>query len=78
MNPGFFPAYHMDKTHWITVALDGTVSDDDIMMLLDMSYELTLPKKRKKYNAASGRVRFLLYKITNSTVIRTKNAFTLV
>ena len=22
--PGFYPAYHMNKTNWITIALDGT------------------------------------------------------
>ena len=36
--PGFFPAYHMSKDSWITVALDGSVSDDKTKMLLDMSY----------------------------------------
>lgn len=46
--PGFFPAYHMSKTSWITAALDGTVSEDKIKMLLDMSYELTAQKVRKK------------------------------
>lgn len=38
---GFFPAYHMNKEHWISVALDGSVSDEDIIMALDTSYELT-------------------------------------
>ena len=38
---GFFPAYHMSKGSWITVALDGTIPDDKIKMLLDMSYHLT-------------------------------------
>ena len=46
--PGFFPAYHMSKDSWITVALDGSVSDDKIKMLLDMSYEATAPKTHKK------------------------------
>ena len=46
--PGFFPAYHMSKTSWITAALDGTVSEDKIKMLLDMSYELTAQKVRKR------------------------------
>lgn len=46
--PGFFPAYHMSKTSWITATLDGTVSEDKIKMLLDMSYELTAPKVRKR------------------------------
>ena len=45
---GFFPAYHMSKDNWITVALDGSVSGDKIKMLLDMSYHATAPKMRKK------------------------------
>ncbi len=45
---GYFPAYHMSKTSWITAALDGTVLDDEIKMLLDMSFEATAPKIRKK------------------------------
>lgn len=45
---GFFPAYHMSKTSWITVALDGSVSDDKIIMLLNMSFDATAPKIRKK------------------------------
>lgn len=44
---GFFPAYHMNKTNWITIALDGTVNADRIKWLLDMSYDLTAPKQRK-------------------------------
>ena len=46
--PGFFPAYHMNKNSWITVALDGIVSDDKIKMLLEMSYQATQPKTRQK------------------------------
>ena len=46
--PGIFPAYHMNKEQWITVALDGSVSDDKIKMLLDLSYQATAPKARKK------------------------------
>ncbi len=45
---GFFPAYHMSKTNWITVALDGSVSDDKIEWLLDMSYNLTANRKKRK------------------------------
>lgn len=46
---GFFPAYHMNKTYWITVALDGSVDADKIKWLLDLSYDLT-NKKSKKQN----------------------------
>jgi len=43
--PAFiFPDWHMNKAHWISVALDGTVEDEKIKFLVDMSYELT-----KKY-----------------------------
>lgn len=38
---GFCEAYHMNKKHWITIILDGTVEDEEIYNLLDMSYELT-------------------------------------
>lgn len=49
---GIFPAYHMSKDKWISVALDGSVDDGQLKMLLDMSYELTALKltKRKKSN----------------------------
>lgn len=45
---GFFPAYHMSKASWITVALDGSVPDSQIKMLLDMSYDATAAKIKKK------------------------------
>ena len=45
---GIFPAYHMNKASWITAALDGSVSAETIKLLLDVSYELTKPKTRKK------------------------------
>lgn len=41
---GIFPAYHMNKENWITVALDGSVADDKLKLLLDMSYEATAGK----------------------------------
>ena len=45
--PGFFPAYHMSKSSWISVALDNTVSDDDIKWLVDISFSATAQKGRK-------------------------------
>ena len=42
--PGFYPAYHMNKENWITAALDGSADDELILRLLDMSYMAT---KRK-------------------------------
>lgn len=39
--PGILPAYHMNKSNWATVLLDGTVSLKDIEFLLNVSFELT-------------------------------------
>ena len=38
---GIFPAYHMSKAHWLTLALDGTAAEDTVKYLLEMSYDLT-------------------------------------
>lgn len=37
---GFLPGYHMNKQHWITILLDGTVGEAKILDFLDMSYDL--------------------------------------
>ena len=42
-NPGFLPAYHMNKSHWISVLLDGSVPDERIRELTELSYEKTKP-----------------------------------
>ncbi|MBA4406234.1 MmcQ-like protein [bacterium] len=42
------PGYHMNKTHWNTISLDGSVQDREILKWIDHSYELivtSLPKK---------------------------------
>lgn len=41
------PAYHMNKYHWNSIILDGTVPDDDIKNMIEDSYDLTKPKKTK-------------------------------
>ena len=43
---GIYPGYHMNKSHWLTLALDGTAKDDTIRFLLDMSYDLTKGGRR--------------------------------
>ena len=44
---GIMPAYHMNKLHWITVLLDGTVPEDKLYHLLEMSYMATASAKKK-------------------------------
>lgn len=42
---GYFPAYHMNKTHWITLLLDGSLSLGEIGPWLERSYHLTARRK---------------------------------
>lgn len=44
--PGYLPAYHMNKGNWLTILLDGTVPLHDIIQLLHLSFELTDKKKK--------------------------------
>ncbi len=37
---GFLPGYHMNKEHWLSILLDGTVEEIKILDFLDRSYEL--------------------------------------
>lgn len=52
---GFYPAYHMNKTSWIKVVLDGTVDEEKIKDLIDISFDLTDIKKLENLNSYSFR-----------------------
>ena len=41
-----FAGYHMNKKHWITLPLDGTLPAEEICAMLDTSYALAKGKKR--------------------------------
>ncbi len=45
---GIQSSFHMLAGSWITILLDGSVSLDQILPLLDMSYELTSSKTKSK------------------------------
>ena len=40
-NKGYYPAYHMNKQHWLTIILDDTISDTQIIELIRKSHEYT-------------------------------------
>jgi len=47
MYPAVAPGYHMNKRHWNTVTLDGTIDTETIHGMIDDSYDLVvkgLPK----------------------------------
>ncbi len=39
--PSVIPAYHLNKEHWNSVILDGTVPDEEIKRMILESYDLT-------------------------------------
>ena len=49
-HPAVLPGYHMNKRHWNTVVLDGTIADAEIYGMIDDSYDLVLqglPKAKR-------------------------------
>ena len=42
---GVYPAYHMNKLHWISVLLPDS-PDDIVQFLVNVSFEATKPKKK--------------------------------
>lgn len=53
---GFFPAYHMNKSHWISIALDGSAAEETVKWLIDMSFAATGEKTRRKVRKMETRV----------------------
>jgi predicted DNA-binding protein (MmcQ/YjbR family) len=44
------PGYHMNKRHWNTVDLNGTIGDEDLREMVEHSYELVvgaLPRRER-------------------------------
>ena len=41
------PGYHMNKRHWNTVTLDGSIPDDEFWELVDHSYRLVVKGLKK-------------------------------
>ncbi len=46
--PAVKPGYHMNKRHWNTVTLDGSISDDEILEMVDHAYEQVVKGLTKK------------------------------
>lgn len=41
------PGYHMNKKHWNTVIIDGTLSAPQLKEMIDDSFDLVAPKKKR-------------------------------
>lgn len=45
------PGYHLNKLHWNTIALDGSISEEIISGMINESYVLVVKKLTKKERA---------------------------
>jgi len=50
--PGVIPGYHMNKKHWNTVILDGSVPKGEIERMIDRSYGLVVKSLKKSERTA--------------------------
>jgi predicted DNA-binding protein (MmcQ/YjbR family) len=56
-NAAVLPGYHLNKRHWNTVVLDGSMTDQTIADMIEDSYDLVvsrLPRSRRAALAWSG------------------------
>jgi predicted DNA-binding protein (MmcQ/YjbR family) len=51
---GIVPGYHMNKVHWNTVSMNGSVPDSIIRELVDQSYDLIKASLSKKVREQLG------------------------
>jgi predicted DNA-binding protein (MmcQ/YjbR family) len=50
-HPAVRPGYHLDKRHWITIDLDGSLADGELHGLIEHSHDLvvaSLPRARRE------------------------------
>jgi predicted DNA-binding protein (MmcQ/YjbR family) len=56
---GITPGYHLNKQHWNTVVLDGSVPGEEVLELIDHSYDLVVARltraERNRLRAGTGR-----------------------
>jgi predicted DNA-binding protein (MmcQ/YjbR family) len=51
-HPAILPGYHMNKRHWNTVVVDGSLADRMVLDLIEDSYDLVVASLTKAQRAA--------------------------
>lgn len=46
--PGYFYGYHISRSNWVSVLLDGTVPFEEVYRWIDESYEVTASRQKKQ------------------------------
>ena len=62
------PAYHMNKQHWNSIRMDGSMSDDMIKNLIDESYDLVVMKLTRKQQQELKNYWYFYYDALSYTV----------
>ena len=44
-DPAIEPGYHLNKRHWLTITLNGSVPDKTVRQLIEDSYDLVRPRR---------------------------------
>ena len=47
MYPAVQPGYYLNKKHWNTITLDGTIPDAELLTMIDNSYRLVVTSLKK-------------------------------
>jgi predicted DNA-binding protein (MmcQ/YjbR family) len=50
------PGYHMNKKHWITVLMDGSISDKEVRAWTEQSYQLVAASLTKSQKSDLARL----------------------
>jgi predicted DNA-binding protein (MmcQ/YjbR family) len=53
-HPAVLPGYHLNKRHWNTVIIDGTLTDQMIKDMIEDSYDLVVSKLPRAQQQALG------------------------
>ncbi len=53
-HPAVLPGYHLNKRHWNTVIIDGSLPDDAILNMIEDSYDLVVSKLPRDHRDALG------------------------
>lgn len=47
MYPAVQPGYYLNKKHWNTITLDGTIPESELLTMIDNSYRLVVKSLKK-------------------------------
>jgi predicted DNA-binding protein (MmcQ/YjbR family) len=49
--PAITPGYHLNKSHWNTINIDGSLTESELIQMIDHSYELVFKSLKKSEKA---------------------------